>query len=163
MAGEIAEAPATLPSTVPVYDYGIEGEGLMLDAAGHPTADGAFEIIRSIDNADPAAYAVRIQGTVFAPYFYPGDVLELATDVPVRSGEGEAALLLYRDGRRRLALVRRVERRGVVVAEPVTRVTPPEEIAERELRAIHKVISIRRRGMYPDPERPRRLGARGGA
>lgn len=143
---ETGDGPGVLPPTVGVILYGTVGEGLSLDPAGGVSGDELFQIGRSRENRDGHSYAVLIKTSAFLPYFLPEDVLELVTDLEARSGD--VVLLYHRDGRKLIRIVRQGWQKERLALESVNRVEEPEIVPRAAVLAVHRIISIRRKGMY---------------
>jgi len=80
----------------PLPIYGIDS--LRLDADGRPMGEPLGFEPRSSENEDPNSYAVLVTGSGFFPRAWPGDRLEIQTDIPVESGD--MALIVHRNGNR---------------------------------------------------------------
>lgn len=146
-SGESSDQPdrLVLKSTIPVFGYGSAGEGLEVDDSGYPVGHGEFEIMRSASNVDPNSYATRVKGVSMVPYFLDGDVIEVVTNVEVQSGD--PAVVLHEDGRKWIKHVHFVRRRSAIRCVSVNATEQPFELPAEKVR-LHKIVSIRRKGMY---------------
>ena len=120
---------------LPIYAM----EALRLSADGQPTGERLGVAARSSANADPNSYAVLVNGSSFFPRAWPGDCLEVQTDLPVESGD--TALIVHRSGNR---WVTTVTLRGNHRVE-LTALAPYEtalEFARGDV-TLHRVTGIR--------------------
>jgi phage repressor protein C with HTH and peptisase S24 domain len=138
-----ARASALPP--IPVFGFGSAGEGIVTDDAGYPVGTGEFVVPRSTGNQDPRSYATRVKGESMYPYLFDGDVVEVRTDLEVRSGD--VAVILHEDGRKWIKRVRISRSKPVITCQPINGGHEPFELPADKVR-LHKIISIRRKGMY---------------
>ena len=142
--GERVEEGRELPP-IPVFGFGSAGEGIVTDDQGYPTGAGEFVIPRSATNQDPRSYATRVKGDSMYPYLFDGDVVEVRTDQEVRNGD--VAVILHEDGRKWIKRVKLSRSKPVIVCQPINGGHEPFEVPADKVR-LHKIISIRRKGMY---------------
>lgn len=133
-----------LPATIPVFGYGSAGEGIEVDDHGYPVGHGDFEILRSLGNTDPHSYATRVKGRSMYPYLMDGDIVEVVTNVEVKSGHD--AVVIHEDGRKWIKRVKLLPRKHVVVCEPLN---PDEDAFElpADKVTLHRIIGLRRKSM----------------
>ena len=137
-------APARLSDQIPVYPF--DGTALACGKDDRPAGKPTQYVVRALDNTDPKAYALRIAGRTLVPRFWPDDVIEVRMDVPPRSGQ--IAVIQARDGRTWIRIVDLRARAGRIVAVPWTPMDEPVELSEVDVRFLHRVGTVRCRGMY---------------
>ncbi len=130
---------------IPVFGFGSAGEGIITDDEGYPIGNGELYIDRSAGNVDPRSYATRVKGESMYPYLFDGDIVEVRTDLEVRGGD--VAVILHEDGRKWIKRIKLPRSKPVVICQPINGGHEPFEIPLEKVR-LHKIISIRRKGMY---------------
>lgn len=130
---------------IPVFGFGSAGEGIVTDDEGYPVGNGEMYLDRSAGNADPRSYATRVKGESMYPYLFDGDIVEVRTDLEVRGGD--VAVILHEDGRKWIKRVKLPRSRPVVICQPINGGHAPFELPAEKVR-LHKIVSIRRKGMY---------------
>lgn len=79
--------PAAEPrARIPLVDLARAGRGRRFDPEGRPTGAG-WRRAADLRVADPAAYALRVDGDGLRPVYRDGDVLVLSPAAPVRRGD----------------------------------------------------------------------------
>jgi phage repressor protein C with HTH and peptisase S24 domain len=131
---------------IPVFGFGSAGEGITVGDSGYPVGQSDFWVPRSMDNRDPHAYATRVSGRSMAPYLEPDDLVEVRTDVEVRTGN--VAVVIAKDGRKWIKRVEILSRKQVVRCVPLNPHEEPFELPYEELSRMHKVVGMKRKGMY---------------
>lgn len=131
---------------ISIFGFGAAGEGIEVDDSGYPVDESDDKITRSLMNRDEHSYATRVRGTSMVPYFMDGDIVEVVTNIEAHSGD--PAVVIHKDGRKWIKIVHFKAKRRTVVGESVNKAEEDAIWSLDELRAIHKIISIRRKGMY---------------
>ena len=137
-------APARLSDQIPVYPF--DGKALAYGKDDRPAGKPTQYVVRALDNTDPKAYALRVAGNALVPRFWPDDVIEVRMDATPRSGQ--IAVIQARDGRTWIRIVDLRARAGRIIAVPWTPMDEPVELSEVDVRFLHRVGTVRCRGMY---------------
>jgi phage repressor protein C with HTH and peptisase S24 domain len=125
---------------IPVFGFGAAGEGIEIDDSGYPQGEGEFRIARSTNNRDPHAYATRVTGDSMVSRLWEGDVVEVRTDVEVRSGN--LAVILHEDGKKWIKRVKLQPKKGTVLCISENRAYPPFELPLDKVR-MHKIVGLK--------------------
>jgi transcriptional regulator with XRE-family HTH domain len=131
---------------IPLFGFGSAGEGLMVGDEGYPYGEGEQKIERSSSNRDPHSYATRVKGISMVPALLDGDVVEVVTNVEVQSGA--YAVVIHQDGRKWIKKVHYRAKKRILALESLNGAEGIQEFSVDDIRAVHKVVAIKRRGMY---------------
>jgi phage repressor protein C with HTH and peptisase S24 domain len=137
-------ADSHLGYQIPIYPF--DGKALAYGKDDRPAGNPAEYLVRTFDNFDPKAYALRVEAHALVPRFWPGDVLEVRTDRPIRSGQ--IAVVQAVDGRTWVRIVDLRARAGRLVLTPWTPTDETVDLSEVDVRFLHRVVGVRCRGMY---------------
>lgn len=130
------------PKSIPVVAEGEAspaGQVFWDAAAGTPLIDVEEWMSRPFDVTDPRAYGVRVRGDSMVPAYYPGMLLVVTPNTPVKSG---ARVYVELHNGEHLVKVARRQAAGWIL-ESLNPAYEPRYVADHEVATMHKIAYAR--------------------